>query len=62
MSTFLPSSIFKRQRGCVCELKTTQIEEINGLRGLSYVGTCAGACQKIGYQNISAMIAFGVYF
>lgn len=40
-SIFLPKSIFKQERGCVCELQITQIEEINGLGALSCIETCA---------------------
>lgn len=68
-SIFPPSSVFKQERGCFCELQIIQIEEINKLGVFSSVGTCTwqkkktfGECQKMGYQIISTIIAFGIYF
>lgn len=59
---FLPNSIFKQERGCACVVQISQIEEFNGLGALSCIGTCAGACQKMGQPNISTITAFGIYF
>lgn len=39
-SIFPPSSVFKQERGCFCELQITQIEEINELGVFSSIGIC----------------------
>lgn len=45
-SIFPPSSVFKQERGCFCELQIIQIEEINELGVLSSIGTCTWQKKK----------------
>lgn len=46
-SIFPPSSVFKQERGCFCELQIIQIEEINKLGVFSSVGTCTWQKKKL---------------